>query len=42
MGEITMSEILLGIIGIFVLIAAMAVLVFFMRKQITSEMRLAQ
>src|ERR1019366_1799519 len=30
------------IIGIFVLIAAMVVLVFFMRKQITQEMRLAQ
>src|ERR1035441_6474693 len=42
MGEITLSIILLGIAGIFVLIAAMAVLVFFMRKQITQEMRLAQ
>ena len=37
-----MSEILLGIVGILVLIAAMVVLVFFMRKQITQEMRLAQ
>jgi len=42
MGESIMSEILLGVIGILVLIASMAVLVFFMRKQITQEMRLAQ
>ena len=37
-----MSGILLGIIGILVMIATMSVLVFFMRKQITQEMRLAQ
>ena len=37
-----MPEILLGIIGILVLIASMVVLVFFLRKQITQEMRLAQ
>ena len=42
MGEITMHEILLGIIGIFVLIVSMAVLVYFMRKQVTQEMRMAQ
>ena len=42
MGETTMSVIILGIIGIIVLIATMTVLVFFMRKQITQEMRLAQ
>ena len=42
MGESAMSIILLGIVGIFVLITSMAVLVFFMRKQITQEMRLAQ
>src|SRR4051812_13143669 len=42
MGAPAMSEILLGIIGIFVLVAAMAILVVFMRKQITQEMRLAQ
>ena len=37
-----MPVILLGIAGILILIATMAVLVFFMRKQITQEMRLAQ
>ena len=37
-----MPEILLGIAGILVLVVAMVVLVFFMRKQITQEMRLAQ
>ena len=37
-----MPEILLGIVVILVLIATMVVLVFFMRKQITQEMRLAQ
>ena len=37
-----MPEILLAIIGILILVAAMVVLVFFMRKQITQEMRLAQ
>ena len=42
MGEITLYEILLGIAAIIVLTVAMAVLVFFMRKQITQEMRLAQ
>jgi DNA recombination protein RmuC len=42
MGETVMPEILLGTAGIFVLILTMAVLVFFMRKQITQEMRLAQ
>jgi DNA recombination protein RmuC len=42
MGEATMPVILLGIAGILILIATMAVLVFFMRKQITQEMRLAQ
>src|ERR1039457_2710510 len=42
MGEITMSVIILVIAGFLVLIATMAILVFFMRKQITQEMRLAQ
>ena len=37
-----MPVILLGITVIFVLVATMVVLVFFMRKQITQEMRLAQ
>jgi len=42
MGEIAMPEILLGIAAIIVLIATMVILVFFMRKQITQEMRQAQ
>jgi len=37
-----MPFIILGIAAIIVLVAAMAVLVSFMRKQITQEMRLAQ
>jgi DNA recombination protein RmuC len=42
MGEMAMPEILLVIIGIFVLAGAMIVMVLFMRKQIAQEMRLAQ
>lgn len=42
MGENTVSEILLIIIGIFILMAAMGTMVFFLRRQITQEMRLAQ
>lgn len=37
-----MPVILLGISGILVLVASMVVLLFFLRKQITQEMRLAQ
>ncbi|MDE1920131.1 MAG: DNA recombination protein RmuC [Candidatus Omnitrophica bacterium] len=37
-----MPEIILGIAGLFILAGAAGVLVFFVRKQITQEMRLAQ